>query len=104
MGVSGGYSPPKPSFGDRKKCDLCTKLGAGGENHQREWCYIDPKSKVYRPEVRARRVAQAKQRGLAIPPKIDINDAPSSNNLIANLEAVVGLIGAAGDQKQSLVD
>lgn len=35
-----------------RKCDLCSKLGLGGESHAREWCYIDPKSKVYKPEVR----------------------------------------------------
>jgi hypothetical protein len=40
-----------------RKCDLCAKLGMGGDTHSREWCYIDPKSKAYKPEVRQRRVA-----------------------------------------------
>ena len=40
-----------------RKCDLCSQLGLGGDNHSREWCYVDPKSKVYKPEVRQRRVA-----------------------------------------------
>jgi hypothetical protein len=37
---------------ENMKCDLCSKLGLGGDNHAREWCYVDPKSKVYKPEVR----------------------------------------------------
>ena len=40
-----------------RKCELCVKLGMGGDTHSREWCYIDPKSKAYKPEVRQRRVA-----------------------------------------------
>jgi hypothetical protein len=40
-----------------RKCDLCAKLGMGGDSHSREWCYIDPRSKAYKPEVRQRRVA-----------------------------------------------
>jgi hypothetical protein len=42
---------------EARKCDLCSQLGLGGDNHSREWCYVDPKSKVYKPEVRQRRVA-----------------------------------------------
>ncbi len=37
------------------------------DNHSREWCYIDPRSKVYKPEVRERRLAQAKAKGVKIP-------------------------------------
>ena len=80
------------------------QLGAGGDNHSHEWCYIDPKLKVYKPEVRARRVAQAKVRGLKIPPELDIEDQPASTNLITDLEAIVGLIGDAGGNKEALVD
>ena len=35
-----------------RKCNLCAKLGMGGDTHSREWCYIDPRSKAYKPEVR----------------------------------------------------
>ena len=35
-----------------RKCELCAKLGMGGDTHSREWCYIDPRSKAYKPEVR----------------------------------------------------
>lgn len=67
--VVSGVSAPKGALGGRpeRKCDLCAKLGMGGDTHSREWCYIDPKSRAYKPEVRQRRVAQAQARGLAIP-------------------------------------
>jgi hypothetical protein len=42
---------------DGRKCELCAKLGMGGDTHSREWCYVYPKSKAYKPEVRQRRVA-----------------------------------------------
>lgn len=50
--VSAAKSAPDGANRVARKCDLCSKLGLGGENHAREWCYIDPKSKVYKPEVR----------------------------------------------------
>jgi hypothetical protein len=80
------------------------QLGAGGDNHSREWCYIDPKSKVYKPEVRQRRVAQARARGLKIPAELEIDDVPASTNLVSDLEAIVGLVGGAGESREALVD
>lgn len=50
--VSAARTAPEGQNRVARKCDLCTKLGLGGENHSREWCYVDPKSKVYKPEVR----------------------------------------------------
>jgi hypothetical protein len=45
--------PPRESVAkDGRKCELCTKLGMGGDTHSREWCYIDPRSRAYKPEVR----------------------------------------------------
>jgi hypothetical protein len=38
--------------GQERRCDLCSKLGLGGDAHLREWCFIDPKSKVYKPDIR----------------------------------------------------
>jgi hypothetical protein len=61
-----------------RKCDLCSRLGMGGDSHSREWCYIDPRSKAYKPEVRQRRVAQAKARGVPIPPELLIEDKGKS--------------------------
>ncbi len=66
----------------RPVCSLCSKLGLGGANHRRDMCFIDPNSKMYRPEVRARKVAQAKKLGLAVPPEIDIQDEPGKLNLV----------------------
>jgi hypothetical protein len=54
--------------------------------------------------VRQRRVAQAKARGLKIPAELDIDDHPSSTNLVSDLEAIVGLVGDAGGNKDALVD
>ncbi len=51
QGAVGTESKPQ------RKCGLCAKLGVGGDNHSREWCYVDPKSRAYKPEVRRRRVA-----------------------------------------------
>ncbi len=107
-----GSSPPPTLYSNRtidvtqekRKCSLCVQLGAGGDNHSREWCYIDPKLKVYKPEVRQRRVAQARARGLKIPPELEVEDKPSGHNLIASLEAIVGLVGDAGGSKDVLVD
>jgi hypothetical protein len=54
--------------------------------------------------VRQRRVAQARARGISIPPEIDIDDKPVSTNLISDLEAIVGLVGGAGENREALVD
>ena len=67
---------------ESKKCDLCTRLGLGGDNHSREWCYVDPKSRAYKPEVRQRRVAQAKARGIQVPQELLEEDAVKSQNLV----------------------
>lgn len=45
-------TPPENASKGGRKCDLCSKLGMGGDTHSREWCYVDPKSKAYKPEVR----------------------------------------------------
>ena len=39
----------------RPKCDLCSKLGFN-HHHRREWCYCDPASKVFKPEVLEQRI------------------------------------------------
>lgn len=47
--ASGG---PYQGGGARPKCDLCSLLGLGFDQHPREKCFIDPKSSMFRPEVR----------------------------------------------------
>jgi hypothetical protein len=41
---------------------------------------------------------------LKIPAELDFDDSPSSTNLVTDLEAIVGLIGDAGDSRDALVD
>ena len=45
-------------------------MAPGFEMHKREYCFIDPKSKAYKPEVRARRLEQARKKGIEIPKDI----------------------------------
>ena len=47
-------------------CSIYKSLGAL-HNHHEEVCFINPKSTVFKPEVRAHRLAAAVARGLAIP-------------------------------------
>lgn len=47
----------------------------GGSKHPRDSCYIDPKSKAYRPAVRQRRLQAAIDAGKTIPARI-LADAP----------------------------
>ena len=41
---------------------------------------------------------------MKIPAELDFDDSPSSTNLVTDLEAIVGLIGDAGDNRDALVD
>ena len=43
-------------------------------------------------------------RGIKIPAELDIDDRPSSTNLVSDLEAIVGLVGGAGESREALVD
>jgi hypothetical protein len=51
----------------REKCTLCSSLGLGLDGHSRSSCFIDPESKVFKPEVRTRRLQSCLDRGLKIP-------------------------------------
>jgi hypothetical protein len=44
--------PTAPSTEHSEKCSLCKQLGQGLDSHPRERCFIDPKSRYYKPEVR----------------------------------------------------
>lgn len=37
-------------------CEYCAPLGVGAENHKAEFCFINPDSVQYKPDVRARRI------------------------------------------------
>jgi hypothetical protein len=41
---------------------------------------------------------------MKIPTELDIDDKPSSTNLVSDLEAIVGLVGGAGESREALVD
>ena len=41
---------------------------------------------------------------MKIPSELDIDDSPSSTNLVSDLEAIVGLVGGAGENREALVD
>ena len=47
-------------------CPLCKQLG-GPFQHRPDLCFIDPKSPVFKPEVRSRRLAAAVAKGIPIP-------------------------------------
>ena len=47
-------------------CSICKSLGAP-HNHREEVCFTNPQSTVFKPEVRACRLAAAVASGLAIP-------------------------------------
>ena len=74
-------------------CDLCRRLGLGGDMHKWELCFIDPKSRMYRPEVRQRKLLHARKLGIPIPPEIDIKDEAPQHNLISQAYQLVGLVG-----------
>ena len=64
-------APSKPARDNpRPKCDLCSRLGIGKDGHKREWCYIDPASWVFKPEVLASRIREAQQKGVVVPQDI----------------------------------
>jgi hypothetical protein len=51
----------------REKCTLCSCLGQGLDGHSRASCFVDPESKVFKPEVRTRRLQSCLDKGLKIP-------------------------------------
>ena len=56
--TSTATAPATKSRSDHN-CGRCKRLGLGMDQHKSEWCYIDPSSKAFKPEVLLRRVAQA---------------------------------------------
>ena len=47
-------------------CSMCKQLVAP-YSHKEEVCFINPRSPLFKPEIRARRLAAAVAKGLAIP-------------------------------------
>ncbi len=73
--------------------------------HPRERCFIDPKSPMYRPEVRARKVATARKLGITIPPELLVDDAPPEKlNMLTSAYTLLGALGQDKDATERLVD
>ena len=84
--VTAAAPPAVPTGGGggpgRVKCTLCTRLGIGRDNHKREWCYIDPASRVFKPDILAQRIAMAQARGITVPQDIlDLQKVPAAGRL-----------------------
>jgi hypothetical protein len=62
-------------------CTYCSPLGTGSENHDAKWCFINPASPQYRPDVRSRRVQQAIRKGMALPEYLQ-DPSPTTINMV----------------------
>jgi hypothetical protein len=51
----------------KEKCTLCSCLGLGLDGHARSSCFVDTESKVFKPEVRTRRLQSCIDKGGKIP-------------------------------------
>ena len=60
---------PNPTAGGRpkSKCEYCAPLQLGMDTHDHKFCYVDPASQAYKPEVRARRIKAARAKGVQLP-------------------------------------
>jgi hypothetical protein len=92
------------------KCSYCGELGMGMDNHHRNKCFIDPKSSMFKPEVRQRRLQMAVNKGIKIPKSImddghftQNNTATQSNHLtdaeVGDLVAALQLTGSVSPEE-----
>ena len=51
-------------------CSYCSRLGIGLDGHSRKYCYIDPASAYYKPEVRQQCLQIYIDKGFKIPEDI----------------------------------
>lgn len=100
-------NPPssKPGAGTGPCCDLCERSGLPS-NHRREYCFIDPGSKAYKPDVRAKRLADAARRGIKVPQDVlDMAPLPAQNAVLPGPVAdLTGALKLAGNLDDSYVD
>lgn len=68
----------------KRKCDYCTPLNIGMDGHDRKWCYVDPNSQAYKADVRARRIKQAKAKGVNLPAYLQ-EESPGAVGLVAGV-------------------
>jgi hypothetical protein len=70
------------------------------ENHEAGWCFINPASVQYRPDVRSRRVQQAIRKGIKLPDYLQ-DPSPTTINmvqegdprLVHDIKAALDLVG-----------
>ena len=69
----------------KEKCSYCSALGMGLDTHPRARCFVDPSSKMFRPDVRQRRLQAVLDTGGTIPQWIleggHFTPAPKSNKV-----------------------
>jgi hypothetical protein len=84
---AGGTPTPTTGAKPARKCSYCSPLNLGMDHHDAQWCYIDPASKVYKEDVRVRRIAAAKKKGVQLPAYLQ-DETPKAVNMVAHTTAV----------------
>lgn len=69
------------------------------DTHDHKWCYVDPRSQAYKPDVRARRVKQAKGKGVQLPDYLQEESPAVVGNVLGggytdDLMGALRLVGA----------
>jgi hypothetical protein len=108
--------PPRaPASGGKsgRKCSYCGPLNSGFDGHDAKWCYVNPNSTVFKPDVRQRRIETAKGKGIVLPDYLQNERVEAVNavqegerpSLTADLVGALRMIGhLREDQVQTQVD
>ncbi len=72
--------------------------------HKRAYCFINPKSPVYKPDLRRRKVARARQLSLSIPPELEMADGPGGEEYLNQLAKLIGLLNPEEGAVDQLLD
>jgi hypothetical protein len=82
------------------------RVGLGNHHHRRDFCFIDPHSKAYKPDVRAKRLSDALKKGIKVPQDIlDMAPLPSFNAVLPGPVAdLTGALKMAGGLDDKYVD
>jgi hypothetical protein len=73
------------------------------DNHPHAYCYVDPASKAFKPEVRARRIEAAKAKGVALPDYLQDEKggalaAVQPGDLVQDLIGALRLVGGLQEE------
>ncbi len=71
--------------------------------HDPRWCYINPASQAYHPDVRERRIQQARAKGIALGPEFTKLRPPATNGkahnwMVGDLVGALSLCGLQADK------